>query len=267
MNADLGFFQAPGNLAYVMIGLLYGEGDFLQSLLYAINCGDDTDCTGATVGAILGIIGGTKAIPDELKEYIGDRIVTYSLDISSFPGLPKDCHALTDQVMRWMPVMMSENGNYTEYTDDESAPILSRWEDACTGASLRYMQGDPMRVEGGNHWVKAQVIFEGEPRILPGGELKLKVNLENLSYTVYQLSVRVMTPEGWSASYPKSQVLHHATKARDSSYVYRTMTSGFQSFFVTLQAGEHTEAVNRIYVAIEALGYPVPLVIPVTVMG
>ena len=53
-NADIGdgWFQAPSNIAYVVIGLLWGEGDFKKSMLYAINCGDDTDCTGGTLGAI-----------------------------------------------------------------------------------------------------------------------------------------------------------------------------------------------------------------------
>lgn len=73
-NNSLGWFQAPANLGFTVIGILYGEGDYKKSLIYAINCGDDTDCTAGTVGATLGIIGGTTAIPAELKEHIGDKI-------------------------------------------------------------------------------------------------------------------------------------------------------------------------------------------------
>ena len=51
-SADLGWFQAPANVAFSMLGLLYGEGDFKKSMILAINCGDDTDCTGATLGSI-----------------------------------------------------------------------------------------------------------------------------------------------------------------------------------------------------------------------
>lgn len=47
-SEDLGFFQAPANVAYTVAGLLYGEGDFGRTVCYAVNCGDDTDCTGAT---------------------------------------------------------------------------------------------------------------------------------------------------------------------------------------------------------------------------
>ena len=80
-NADIGdgWFQAPSNIAYVVIGLLWGEGDFKKSMLCAINCGDDTDCTGGTVGAIFGIMYGTAGIPADWKAHIGDSIVTMSL--------------------------------------------------------------------------------------------------------------------------------------------------------------------------------------------
>jgi ADP-ribosylation/crystallin J1 len=39
-----------------VLGLLAGEGDFGKSLCIAVNCGNDTDCTGATLGAPLGIL-------------------------------------------------------------------------------------------------------------------------------------------------------------------------------------------------------------------
>lgn len=48
-SEDLGWFQAPANVGFVTLGLLYGEGDFKRSLILAVDCGDDTDCTGATL--------------------------------------------------------------------------------------------------------------------------------------------------------------------------------------------------------------------------
>ena len=35
-------FDAPENVAFVVLGLLYGEGDFGKSLILANNCGEDT---------------------------------------------------------------------------------------------------------------------------------------------------------------------------------------------------------------------------------
>ena len=74
-NADIGdgWFQAPSNVGFVVIGLLYGGGDFKKSMLIALNCGDDTDCTAGTIGSIMGIIYGEKGLPKDWCEYIGDK--------------------------------------------------------------------------------------------------------------------------------------------------------------------------------------------------
>ena len=54
---------SPLNLGFQTIGWLYGE-DFGDAICKAVNCGWDTDCTAATLGAILGIIGGASALPE-----------------------------------------------------------------------------------------------------------------------------------------------------------------------------------------------------------
>ncbi|MCQ2414264.1 MAG: ADP-ribosylglycohydrolase family protein [Clostridia bacterium] len=71
MNADIGdgWFEAPSNVAYTVLGLIYGKGDFKKSMITAINCGDDTDCIGATVGSTLGIIYGLKGIPADMEAH------------------------------------------------------------------------------------------------------------------------------------------------------------------------------------------------------
>ena len=82
-DPELGWFQAPANVSYAIIGLLYGEGDFKQSIIIATNCGDDTDCSAATVGSLLGIMHGTKIIPKDWQEYIGDKIITLAINLGS----------------------------------------------------------------------------------------------------------------------------------------------------------------------------------------
>lgn len=280
LNADLGYFMAASNIAYAVIGLLYGEGDFLQSLIYAINCGDDTDCTGATVGSVLGIMGGTAAIPEDLKEYIGDRIITKSLDISSFWDLPADCTEFTERFVRTMPSFMFANNNarwfdydrykyryYVEYTDEEDAPFSTNSNTEPNGYTHHYLSKAPLTVCHKNHWLDAEVIFEKEPRISPLGEISFEVKLKNKYFTLFQLSTKVMLPDGWTASYPKAVCLQHCTGHRDINMKWIDLTESAPSFKVTVNAGEHTEAFNKIYIALEAMGYPEPLIIPVTIMG
>jgi hypothetical protein len=52
------------NSAYILIGLLYGEGDFAKTLDISTRCGQDSDCNPASAGGILGTILGYDKIPD-----------------------------------------------------------------------------------------------------------------------------------------------------------------------------------------------------------
>jgi len=51
------------NSAYVVLGLLYGNGDYTKTLEIATRCGQDADCNPSTVGGILGAMLGYKKIP------------------------------------------------------------------------------------------------------------------------------------------------------------------------------------------------------------
>ncbi len=55
------------NAAAVTIALLYGEGDFTKALGIAMECGYDTDCNGATVGSVMGLLVGAQGIPQSWK--------------------------------------------------------------------------------------------------------------------------------------------------------------------------------------------------------
>ena len=53
------------NSAYVVIGLLYGGGDFGRTLDISTRCGQDSDCNPASAGGILGTALGYDKIPAE----------------------------------------------------------------------------------------------------------------------------------------------------------------------------------------------------------
>lgn len=50
------FTDVSLNLSFILLGWLAGGGDFGRSLCTAVGCGFDTDCTGASLGALLGIL-------------------------------------------------------------------------------------------------------------------------------------------------------------------------------------------------------------------
>jgi ADP-ribosylglycohydrolase len=68
--------NAVPNHGFTIIGWLYGQ-DFGDQLCKAVNCGYDTDCTGATLGALLGILNGSKGIPQKWSAAIGGQIVLH----------------------------------------------------------------------------------------------------------------------------------------------------------------------------------------------
>ena len=55
------------NAAAVTISLLYSEMDFEKALGLSMECGYDTDCNGATVGSIIGLMIGYTEIPEKWK--------------------------------------------------------------------------------------------------------------------------------------------------------------------------------------------------------
>ena len=55
--------DAKVNSAYVVLGLLYGNGDFTKSLEIATRAGQDADCNPSSVGGVLGTILGYNKIP------------------------------------------------------------------------------------------------------------------------------------------------------------------------------------------------------------
>ncbi len=64
------------NAMIVTASLLYGEGDYTKSVCRAVQAGFDTDCNGATVGSIVGIINGAKGIGSEWTDPINDTLET-----------------------------------------------------------------------------------------------------------------------------------------------------------------------------------------------
>ena len=56
------------NCAYILFGLLYGEGDFYKTIDISTRCGQDSDCNPASAAGILATAKGYKWIPKEWME-------------------------------------------------------------------------------------------------------------------------------------------------------------------------------------------------------
>lgn len=65
------------NAVWVMIGLLYGNGDFGRSIAIAVRCGNDTDCNGATAGSAVGAMLGARLMPPQWTKPFNDRVRSF----------------------------------------------------------------------------------------------------------------------------------------------------------------------------------------------
>lgn len=100
-------WDAPSNIGIMVIGWLYGENDFGRSLCIAVNCGEDADCSAATLGATLGIILGADGIPEKWIEPIGDKINTACVSfINGTITIPGTVTELTQRILKAAPLFL-----------------------------------------------------------------------------------------------------------------------------------------------------------------
>ncbi len=260
---DLGWFMAPANVAFVVIGLLYGEGDFKKSMTITVGCGDDTDCTAATCGSVLGIITGASGLPEDWKEYIGDRIITkcinasYLFEINGVNNIPTTCTELTERVMNTALHLLYAHGIEAELTDGESEYDPEAADAVYKGYARRIMANNPLSFEI-NTSAHAGVFAEyiGDPVIKAGETVTVVVHIWNKSREAHPMTVRVSLPDGWTAEYPHSICLHNQGFKR-----------GGRRWEMKITANENIVPYNRVYVNFESPIAPLPVTVPFVLLG
>ena len=277
MNADIGdgWFEAPSNVAYVILGLLYGQGDFKKSMIAAINCGDDTDCTGATLGATLGILYGMKGIPEDWIEYLGDDIVTISIAKGTTArSCPATCTELTERVVRVAPAALFANHKHaynacgditlTELEED-SIPedIENLLMTGAANAKRRLSTLKPYMLEFSHPLYRVELTLNKAPEMAPFSELGVHLNIihavnehDNVPFVI---SARWLLPEGFTVEGGK-RTIHVHDWTRHTEYPHE------ETDYV-IKAGEKVEAISRAVLELSIPGRHTVLYCPVTILA
>jgi ADP-ribosylglycohydrolase len=181
--------DAIANHGFMIIGLLYGQ-DFGDRLCKAVNCGFDTDCTGATVGAFLGIIHGTAGVPEKWLAPIGEEIVPhpYTGDFD----IPKTVDELTDRTMA-LAEQTAESGP-VQFADETSLPedLYARLFDnrlACEALAQNPMAAVELLADGREVWFH----YDGDPVVRQGLPKRVRVEVENTD----PAKISLLAPDGW----------------------------------------------------------------------
>ena len=261
-DPELGWFQAPANVGYVIIALLYGEGDFKKTVLTACNCGDDTDCTCATAASILGIMNGTSVIPEDWKKYIGDDITTVSVNVAAvdtYRGLlggayklPATCTELTDSVMAIHPLTLFTRP--VKITDEETKRDISKIEN---------LYGNNMNLFGRKEYFTVHkyllatytIELSKEPLVKPLEEISVKVTFKNNFLSQKNFICSWKLPEGWSVSGQSSVALNRGPHE-----------GTVQSEYI-ITAGENIASKNTLILEIACDGHHEIALIPVVLLG
>ncbi|WP_240420993.1 ADP-ribosylglycohydrolase family protein [Paenibacillus periandrae] len=195
------FTDAPQNIAFTILGWLYGK-DFEDAILKATNCGYDTDCTAATLGAILGMILGPEGLPAKWVQPVGDRVVI-SPPIKGFPA-PQNLDQLTRRTIAvgkqvltaWHTGIIVHPELPTTLQDrvEERDRIEAMWNRPVT--ENRYLL--PQGTSSQPHLELVLNYGDEGPAIGIDQSKTLTITMTNRSLVLLEGSLSLEVPAGWS---------------------------------------------------------------------
>ena len=103
--------DAKLNGAYIVMGLLYGDGDPDKTMEISTRCGQDSDCNPSSAMAVLGVIIGFDKLPQEMKAG-----VTYMAD-SLFINTDYSFNKAVENTYNYAVKLISENGGKVGETE------------------------------------------------------------------------------------------------------------------------------------------------------
>ncbi|MDI6828964.1 MAG: ADP-ribosylglycohydrolase family protein [Armatimonadota bacterium] len=224
--------HAPQNHGFTIIGWLYGK-DYGDKLCKAVNCGYDTDCTGATLGSVLGILGGTKGIPEEWSSPVGDGIVLHKF--TQKLDAPKTIGELTDQTVEIGKKVLSQRSKIAMLGEETKFPsnILhiyslnekarSLWQKDMEAATI------PISKD-----MEVTLHYHGEPVIRPGIPKILSITIERNEEPI-PANAKLEFPPEWHVKTIESSELEMAyevlaDKPQNSNIVKANVEVGGNKF-------------------------------------
>ena len=197
-------WDVPSNIGMLIISLLYGEDDFSQTVCTAVNCGEDTDCTGATAGSIWGILHGCTNIPEDWIAPIGHKIKTACLNLGELGyfgnQLPADIENLTsrtESIARQVALHHHLNLEFsTEIGDDLSDNYLDKLKADPHSRLLDNLQGPGYRFD----FYEIEIDYGAGPVIHPEKPNLIKLRIFNTYKVQARLKIHWYTPTGWQVT-------------------------------------------------------------------
>lgn len=175
--------DAKINAAYIVIGLLYGGGDFGKTVDISTRCGQDSDCNPASSGGILGTLMGYENIPDYWKQGL-DRVEDMDFKYTTI-----SLNDVYDMSYRHALEIISGNGGKEgeqEVIIPLEKPVPVRFEKAFEGhfpvTTIAAEWGRNRLLAGGK--TEYSFTFSGKGFVVKGGAGKLEDSLEDMDLAI-----------------------------------------------------------------------------------
>jgi len=201
-DGELGW-DAPSNIGIVVIGLLYGDGDFEKSICTAVNCGEDTDCTAATVGSIFGIINGIHSIPQRWIAPIGESIKTACLNLGELGyfgnQLPSNISNLSERVEKLANQVIYDYKTGLEFVCEDEF-VANQVDSNCFYADSKFLTiyNQSKGVAFKFDLFDIVVDYNSNPSIKTNESREIILNIRNRFKTQEMLDIKWYAPDDWN---------------------------------------------------------------------
>ena len=199
----------PLYVGFVLIGWLYGEDDFGKSLCITVNCGEDTDTTAASLGALLGIINGYSGIPEKWLKPIGDEISTVCINKTEwFFSVPKTVSEFADRIIKLAPIILGSK--ICEYINTFKINVLEGDDLYCKPTQNYYYENgsDYIEITGRSTLsvnykfllFDAELFYIDGPFISANISNRFRLVLKNNTFTQEWVTINFHIPDGLKIS-------------------------------------------------------------------
>ncbi|MBR5626249.1 MAG: ADP-ribosylglycohydrolase family protein, partial [Thermoguttaceae bacterium] len=119
------------NGAYVLMGLLFGNGDLDQTMIISTRCGQDSDCNPSSSAGVLFTTVGFSKLPARFSEKL-DETAVFSHTAYNFPALIDVCEKLARQALEQAGGFIKEvNGEevfFIPVLEPVPSPLVFCWD-------------------------------------------------------------------------------------------------------------------------------------------
>jgi hypothetical protein len=246
---------SPINLGFQVIGLLYGD-DFGDGLCKTVNCGYDTDSSGAAIGSYLGILAGRSGLPEKWIKPLGDTIATNESwggvrHLTDGPNpIPATLDELAERIRTVARTVLSKHG----LLGPDGVLRVSRQDLYADDATLALRDSSPTTVSYPAPDVSVDVDYLDTPAVAPGSTKTLLTRLTNRRPDDVQVTCTWTVPTGWAP-----------VPARTAKVPARSSVD--LTWDVTIPGRDLLQNSNRLHLAVAPAGRPAQPAVPVVLIG